>query len=129
VKCFFAGRRGWGPCDGALIRAHLVPKRMMKRELWAALNRTLAPEPARDRLRDLMWDPRAWVPCCGGPTGIGGHHAVLDTPGLSLAPRLRRNELPEGLEAFVSELDGMLDGREPFAVWVDKTYGPKGMAT
>jgi hypothetical protein len=125
VKCFFAGRRGWGPCDGALIRAHVVPKRMMKRELWAPLNREHPPMKAREILGGLIWDPRAWVPCCGGPTGIGGHHAELDTPGLSLAPRLTRAELPEGLEDFVRELDGMLAGREPFAVWMDKTYGER----
>jgi hypothetical protein len=126
MKCFFAGRPGWGPCDGPLIRAHLIPKRMIKREVFSALLARGVEKPlARLSLVDYAMDERCWVMCCGGLTGIGGHHAELDAPGVSVAPRLRRDELPEGLEAFVAELDGMLVGREPFAVWMDKTYGER----
>lgn len=71
------------PCDGQLVRAHLIPKQRIKREATAA----------------AVWDERVWVPACGGPTGIGGHHGMLDGRQLSVP----RSALPEGLEAFAAK--------------------------
>jgi hypothetical protein len=51
------------PCDGQLVRCHLIPRQLLTREGHS----------------DLITDRRTWVPGCGGPTGIGGHHGELDT--------------------------------------------------
>jgi hypothetical protein len=51
------------PCDGQLVRCHLIPRQLLAREGHDA----------------LIEDRRTWVPGCGGPTGIGGHHGELDT--------------------------------------------------
>jgi hypothetical protein len=83
------------PCDGRLVRAHLLPRRLIK---------TLNP--------DLEWDPRGWVWSCGGPMGNGGHHAMLDT---SRRIRVPRDALPVNLEDFAEEL-GLL-------WWLDREYG------
>jgi hypothetical protein len=110
TRCFFAD---WdvGPCDGQPIRAHLIAQQTLKREFphgavldyptWRPIGRT------EDRydlqhwpLKVMLDDPRSWVPCCGGPTGIGGHHGQLD--GLQLRIPLER--LPEGFVAFCEEL-------------------------
>jgi hypothetical protein len=80
---------GCGPCDGQLVKAHLIPKQRIKRELHRPL----------EELFGIVWDERCWVPVCGGPTGIGGHHGRLDSCQLSVP----RSALPEGLEAFAEE--------------------------
>lgn len=79
-------------CDGQLIRAHLIPKQRIRRELRAG--RTVA------ELREIMWDSRAWVWCCGGPTGSGGHHGQID---YSRTIRILRAQLPPELEAFAEQ--------------------------
>ena len=73
-----------GPCDGYLVRAHLIPKQTIRRETQGA---------------DL-WDDRVWVPVCGGPTGIGGHHGQLD---YSRTLRIPRDALPAAVEEFAFE--------------------------
>ena len=93
------------PCDGQLIRAHLLPKQKIRQEINA---RRLT----KAEKQELYWDPRCWVPACGGPTGIGGHHGLLD--GLKLT--VPRAALPEGLEEFAAELG--------LSWWLDRTYGP-----
>lgn len=124
MKCFFAGRPGWGACDGELIRAHLIAKQAIKREVFSALRAGgLGQAEARARIAGYAWDRRCWVPCCGGITGIGGHHGKLDSPIDSV--RLPRAELPEGVEEYALELDELV-GREVFASLLDRTYGPKG---
>lgn len=104
--CWFAANViGCGPCDGQLRKCHLIPHRLLCREL---------------RLRrghPTAWDERAWVWGCGGPTGIGGHHGMLDH---SRTLRIPRAVLPEGLEEFAAEL-----GLE---WWLDREYGPKEQA-
>jgi hypothetical protein len=50
------------PCDGELVRCHLIPRQVLKREGHP----------------ELIDDRRTWVPGCGGPTGVGGHHGELD---------------------------------------------------
>lgn len=82
-------------CDGRLVRAHLIPKRLIKRSGGA------------------VWDRRAWVWACGGPMGNGGHHGMLDA---SRTLRLPRGAIPAGTEELAIEL-----GLEWF---LDKEYGP-----
>jgi hypothetical protein len=88
-----------GPCDGWLVRAHLIPKQLLKRE------------------HVDPWDPRAWVPVCGGPTGIGGHHGQLDH---SRTLRIPRDALPVMVEEFAAE--------HGLTWWLEREYGPREMA-
>jgi hypothetical protein len=78
------------PCDGHLVRAHLISKQRIRRELSMMT--------ADDRY-EIIWDQRVWVPACGGISGLGGHHGALDGRILSVP----RSALPEGLEAFAAE--------------------------
>jgi hypothetical protein len=78
-------------CDGQLVRAHLLPRQRIVREVTKGL-------PAAEAFQ-IIWDPRCWVPACGGVTGVGGHHGALDGRILSVP----RSALPEGLEAFAAE--------------------------
>lgn len=99
------------PCDGELVKAHLIPKQRIRREL--RLGRSDA------ELEALVWDERVWVPVCGGPTGIGGHHGMLD---YSRTVRIPREVLPVGLEEFALEhglgwsLERDYGPRDPWAV-------------
>lgn len=87
---------GCGPCDGHLVKAHLIPKQMLRREKLP------------------LWDDAVWVPICGGPTGIGGHHGMLD---YSRTLRIPREVLPAALEAFAAE--------HGVAWWLDREYGTR----
>lgn len=94
-RCFF---QGWaGPCDGRLIRAHLIRRQVLERELNAS--------------RKLIDDPRLWVWCCGGPTGAAGHHGALDT---ARTLRIPRRRLPADFIALCEELG--------LGWWVDREY-------
>ena len=55
------------PCEGQLIKAHLLPRQLLRREL--------GPIQADEAIRN----PASWVPACGGPQGQSGHHGMLDT--------------------------------------------------
>jgi hypothetical protein len=130
LECFFARRPGAGACDGALIRAHLIPAQRIKREYprgayasegqpWVPVPRDVDPELRRRApgmfkpLDEIVWDPRVWVPLCGGPTGIGGHHGKFD--GRSI--RLRREDLPAAVEEFAAQYG---------LGWsLERDYGPK----
>jgi hypothetical protein len=59
-RCFFRGLPGAGPCDGRLVRVHLIPRQLLKRELNAAPK--------------VQTDPRGWVWGCGGPKGLAMGH-------------------------------------------------------
>ena len=98
--CWLAKFRPDVPCDGKLVKAHLIPRQLMRREV------------RDDRLADALWDRRGWVWACGGPTGIGGHHGMLDTSRTLRVPRL---ELPVVLEEFAEELG--------LSWWLDREYG------
>lgn len=98
-----------GPCDGRLVRAHLIPRQLMKHE--GVPRRYLA-------------DPRGWVLVCGGPTGVGGHHGQLDH---SRKLRVARWILPADVEEMAVEMDALL-GREPFGVFLDREYGETWVA-
>jgi hypothetical protein len=126
-ECAFGGKPGAGPCSGALIRAHLIPKQLTKREFphgvvfengtWRRLDRTEDRYDLPHRtLREIHDDPRSWVPCCGGGSGIGGHHGQLD--GLKL--RIQRAGLPPAVEEFAAELG--------LGWWLDRTYGEAARA-
>lgn len=123
--CFFKGQ---GPCDGALIRAHLLPKQLTRREFphgavfengaWRKLGRN------EDRydlpfrsLREIHDDPRSWVSVCGGPMGNAGHHGQLD---YSRKLRIARADLPPAVEAFAAELG--------LSWHLDRTYGQAASA-
>lgn len=129
--CFFKGQ---GPCDGALIRAHLIPKQLTRREFpegvalfdgeWISirdLRRRVSPEGRANfrarSLREIHDDPRSWVPVCGGPTGCSGHHGQLD---YSRKLRIARADLPPAVEKFAAEYS---------LLWyLDRTYGEAARA-
>lgn len=99
-RCYFADLPGAGPCDGRLVRCHLIPRQTLKRELNAG--------------RSVLEDPRSWVWGCGGAMGAGGgHHGMFDT-----ARRLRvpRHRLPP---EFVEWCEGLGLGW-----YVDREFGP-----
>ena len=81
-------------CEGSLVRCHLIPQQVLTK-------------------RDVdVNDPRSWVWGCGGPTGIGGHHGMLDH---SRRLRLPRASLPSGVEELAREVG--------LVWWLDRTYG------
>jgi hypothetical protein len=97
--CFLASygvfERGEMPaCDGRLIRAHLIPKQLLKRE-------------GCDE-----WEPRSWVMACGGPQGNGGHHGMFDT---ARTIRVPRAALPGNVERLADELG--------LVWWLERAYG------
>jgi hypothetical protein len=92
------------PCDGRLIRAHLISKQTIRRELGKGW-------------RFIADDPSCWVWACGGPTGCSGHHGMLD---YARTVRIPRTSLPAALEGF-AESHGL-------TWWLDREYGPLGRA-
>jgi hypothetical protein len=50
------------PCEGRLIRAHLIPRQLLKREGHP----------------EAIDDPRSSVWSCGGIMGNAGHHGMFD---------------------------------------------------
>lgn len=72
-------------CSGLVVRCHLI------KEQWL-----------RDHLGMTVverWHPDFWVPGCGGPTGIGGHHGRLDYGDI----KLKRTDLPTKIERRARE--------------------------
>lgn len=111
-ECFFAHREDAGPCSGQLIRGHLIPRQLLKREFrygcvyeggfWWALERGEDQHGLLFRTaEDLIVDERSWVPMCGGPMGNAGHHGQLDC---ARTLRISREELPELFLEFLTEL-------------------------
>jgi hypothetical protein len=93
--CFLA-RFSDRPCDGRLVKAHLIPRNL--------LFRSLDPITARK----VIADPRSWVWACGGIMGNAGHHGMLDA---SRTLRVPLEEIPsETIELAVEiGLDWWLD--------------------
>jgi hypothetical protein len=84
------------PCDGSLVRVHLLPKQ---------------------KIRKAGGDPtdrRGWVWACGGPMGNAGHHGMLDS---SKRLRLARGAIPFAVEQLAAELG--------LTWWLDKEYGER----
>lgn len=113
------------PCDGALVRCHLLPRMVLKKEfpygVIEGVDGSWRPSPNRSSafveglsyrsLRSLIKDPASWVWGCGGPTGLGGHHGQFDTLRLAVL----RERVPEALEVFAAELG--------IAWWLDRRFG------
>lgn len=71
-------------CSGSLVRVHLIPRQVLKREHLPQL------------------DPRTYVYACGGITGgPGGHHGMFDQGTRSL--RVRYEDLPVKVHSFAEE--------------------------
>jgi hypothetical protein len=130
-ECFFASLPDAGPCDGRLVRCHLIPQQKIALEFphgayrpdgagWQRVPsrfadlRDLGASGSLMPQRGLQDDPRCWVWGCGGPMGPGGHHGQFKPDGPRPIPRHR---LPPALEEFAAEL-----GLE---WWLDYTYGPR----
>jgi len=85
------------PCDGELIKAHLLPRQLLRQTSEG---------------RRAIEDPRSWVWACGGVMGNGGHHGMLDQ---SRRLKLHRDRLPHGVEDLAEELG--------LVWWLDREYG------
>lgn len=83
-RCWLARYAPDVPCEGRLVRAHLIPRQLLYREVWRQrdrINKLLEASgrpPLPRRRSDFIWDPAVWVWACGGPVGNGGHHGMLD---------------------------------------------------
>lgn len=119
--CWLAGYSE-KPCDGALVRCHLLSQQRLRLEYpagavwlegraqalsWAACQRDgLLHRPdgpalvRRVSLAELQADERGWVWGCGGAMGPDGHHGEFD--GYKLKPPL--SAVPPETIAFVDEL-------------------------
>lgn len=84
------------PCQGQLIRAHLLPARELRK---------VGHDPR---------DPRSWVYACGGIVGLGGHHGLFDGP---KRLRLRREAIPAGTEELAEWLG--------LGWFLDREFGPR----
>jgi hypothetical protein len=73
------------PCDGQLIKAHLLPRQLLKRE----------------GLAKLIHDDRTWVWACGGIMGNAGCHGRLDA---SRTLKLPFEALPQHLLELADEV-------------------------
>lgn len=101
--CFLAAVPGAGACDGRLVKCHLLPQQLLRRELGPRGWRAVAS------------DPRSYVWGCGGATGCSGHHGQLD---YSRTLRVPRAMLPVGLLELAEELG--------LGWYVDREYGASG---
>lgn len=128
-----------GPCDGQLVKAHLIPKSLLKREypfgayvadgmadrIPARHRQNLAPNATSTlggaidvvTLDAIIWDPAVWVPVCGGPVGIGGHHGMLDH---SRTLEIPRDALPPETETFAAVYG--------LTWFLEREYGPLELA-
>jgi hypothetical protein len=94
--CFLA-RFSDDPCDGRLVKAHLIRRQVIRRELGPALE----------------WHGDTWVWACGGITGCSGHHGALDH---ARTLRVPRGELPADVEDFAA--------KHGLGWWLTREYGP-----
>jgi hypothetical protein len=109
-ECFLATfgvyeRGPMPPCDGRLVRCHLLPRQLIKANCPPRL------------AEGAIEDPRSWVWGCGGPMGNGGHHGMFDS---ARTLRIPREALPPSAEALAADL-GLL-------YWLDREYGLRSAA-
>lgn len=97
--CWLADLPGAGACDGRLVKCHLLPQQLLRRELGRGWRR-------------VAMDPRSWVWGCGGGVGVGGHHGALD---YARTLRVPRERIPAATEALAAELG--------LAWWLEREYG------
>lgn len=102
--CWFKEIPSAGPCDGGLVRCHLIDKQVLRKEFPHGFE--------GHSYIVLQADPRSWVWGCGGPTGLGGHHGLFD----SLKLHIPRILVPLETEQMADELG--------LGWWLDRTYGP-----
>ena len=102
------------PCDGRLVKAHLIPRQLLRRECPNGFTVEDEDGAYTIALDKLIEDRSTWVWACGGPMGDGGHHGMLDQ---SRTLRVPRAMLPRRVEWFAEAL-----GLE---WWLDRTYGPR----
>lgn len=97
-ECYFAHLGG---CEGRLVKAHLIPKQSLKRELYyRALKNGMHKSVAREEAANVVWDARCWRWVCGGyGYGSEGHHGQVDAKQISWGP------WPEDLIEFLKEHD------------------------
>jgi len=88
------------PCDGELVRVHLIPRQLIRREVRP---KSLIPM--------VVSDPRSWVWGCGGLMGNCGHHGMMDH---SRTLRVPRDAIPAGTEMLAKELG--------LVWWLDREY-------
>lgn len=122
VRCFFAGWRGAGACEGRLVLAHLIPRQVIRREVISARTKGLSGRwpvdvAQRAELARILWDERVVVPVCGGITGCSGHHGALDT---ARTLRIPRERVPASVEAFARDYG--------LVWWLDREYGLRAEA-
>jgi len=89
-ECWFKSLPDAGPCDGRLVKCHLIKRQVLERELGK-----------REGGR-LVRDDRTWVWGCGGPMGPGGHHGQFKPDGAKPIPLSR---LPLGFLRLMADLD------------------------
>jgi hypothetical protein len=85
-------------CDGRLIKAHLIPRPVIKRFVGG----------------QHIWDAPVWRWACGGVMGNGGHHGAFDG---SRRLRIARFQIPAELEEWATDYD--------LEWFLDRTYGPR----
>src|SRR5215207_1561280 len=95
--CYLA-RFSEGPCAGRLVKAHLIPRQLLRRELGPGFK---------------LNNSDTWVWACGGIMGNSGHHGMLDQ---SRTLRIPRHALPPYVEDFAS--------KHCLGWWLDREYGP-----
>lgn len=83
------------PCEGQLIRAHLIDQQELRRRGLAL----------------AAGDPGTFVLACGGISGLGGHHGAFD---VSKKLRVAFADLPDETIVFAIEHDLM--------PWLERTY-------
>jgi hypothetical protein len=98
------------PCDGRLVRCHLLPQQLINRTVKSA-NPGVHKKALIDLLAVAIRDPRGWVWGCGGLHGNAGHHGMLDQ---SRTLRVPYEALPPELLEFASELG--------VTWWLDREY-------
>ena len=91
--CFLAQFAPEQPCNGRLVKVHLIPRHLMLKE----------------RLPDSY---RTWVWACGGIMGNAGHHGQLDH---SRTLKVPRHMLPAEVEAYAEE--------HGIGWWLTREYG------
>ncbi len=79
--CFLAKFAPETPCEGRLVRCHLIAKQTLRKEA-------------------LPGSYRTWVWGCGGIMGNAGHHGMLDH---SRTLRVPREALPADVEEFAAD--------------------------
>jgi hypothetical protein len=87
------------PCDGRLIRAHLIPKQTLR---CAGLT-----------VRG-QWSEVYWVWACGGVMGQAGHHGMFDS---ARTLRVSREALPTST-VIAARILGL-------EWWIERTYLPQ----